>query len=174
MSSSNFQLEQSIQEDDELRNIETLYEFMEWTKQLTNRQNWQSQYLFRGVTRKCYELEASALRRLLPKDRNIASLLDITRELIRDARDQGHGEKDGRRLHDLEILAELQHIGAATCLIDFSRSVLVALWIACQKSSKEPQEDGKVCAIRSHDSGGTREFKTISHDLVKEDISYFF
>ena len=174
MSSSNFQLERSIQEDDELRNIETLYEFMEWTKQLTNRQNWQSQYLFRGVTRKCYELEASALRRLLPKDRNIASLLDITRELIRDARDQGHGEKDGRRLHDLEILAELQHIGAATCLIDFSRSVLVALWIACQKSSKEPQEDGKVCAIRSHDSGGTREFKTISHDLVKEDISYFF
>ena len=174
MSSSNFQLEQSIQEDDELRNIETLDEFMEWAKQLTNWQNWESQYLFRGLTKKCYELEASAWRRLLPKDRTIASLLDITRELIRDARDQGHGEKDGQRLHDLEILAELQHIGAATCLIDFSRSVLVALWIACQKSSKEPQKDGKVCAIRSHDSGGTREFKTISHDLVKEDIGYFF
>ena len=101
MSSSNFQLERSIQEDDELRNIETLYEFMEWTKQLTNRQNWQSQYLFRGVTRKCYELEASALRRLLPKDRNIASLLDITRELIRDARDQEKFEGTTRRWQGL-------------------------------------------------------------------------
>ena len=76
--------------------------------------------------------------------------------------------------HDLEILAELQHIGAATCLIDFSHSVLVALWFACQKSSKEPQEDGKVCAIRSYDSDGTPQFKTILHDLVKEDIGYFF
>ena len=74
----------------------------------------------------------------------------------------------------MEILAELQHIGAATCLIDFSRSVLVALWIACQKSSKELQEDGKVCAIRSRDSDGTPRFNEISHDLVKEDIGYFF
>ena len=157
-----------------MRTIETLDQFMKWAKQLTSWQYWDSQYLFRGLTKKCYELEASACRRLLPTDRNITNLRNITKELIRDARDQGHGEKDGRRLHDLEILAELQHIGAATCLIDFSRSVLVALWIACQKSSREPQEDGKVCAIRSHDSDGTRQFKTISHDLVKEDIGYFF
>ena len=154
--------------------IETLDQFIKWAKQLTSWQYWNRQYLFRGLTKKCYELEASACRRLLPTDRNITNLRNITRELISDARDQGHGEKDGRRLHDLEILAELQHIGAATCLIDFSRSVLVALWFACQKSSKEPQEDGKVCAIRSYDSDGTPQFKTIPHDLVKEDIGYFF
>ena len=157
-----------------MRIIETLDQFMKWAKQLTSWQYWDSQYLFRGLTKKCYELEASACRRLLPTDRNITNLRNITRELISEARDQGHGEKDGRRLCDLEILAELQHIGAATCLIDFSRSVLVALWIACQKSSKEPQEDGKVCAIRSYDSDGTPQFKIIPHDLVKEDIGYFF
>ena len=153
--------------------IETLDQFIKWANQLTSWQYWNRQYLFRGLTRKCYKLEASALRCLLPMDRNITNLRNITRDLIRDARDQGHGEKDGRRLHDLEILAELQHIGAATCLIDFSRSVLVALWMACQKNSKEPQEDGKVCAICSRDSEGTPLFNEISHDLVKEDIGYF-
>ena len=154
--------------------IETLDQFMEWARQLTRWQHWDSQYLFRGVTKKCYDLGASISRRLPPTDRNINHLRNITEELIDDAREQGHDEKNGRKLHDLELLAELQHIGAATCLIDFSRSVLVALWIACQESSKEPQEDGKVCAIRSYDSDGTPRFKTISHDLVKKDISYFF
>ena len=152
--------------------IETLDQFMEWASQLTSGQDWDSQYLFRGVTKKCYELEASISRRLPPTDRNINHLRNITEELIDDAREQGHDEKNGRKLYDLELLAELQHIGAATCLIDFSRSVLVALWIACQESSKDPQEDGKVCAIRSYDSNGTPQFKTISHDLTKEDISY--
>ena len=154
--------------------IETLDQFMEWARQLTGWDYWDSQYLFRGVTNKCYELEMSISRRLPPTDRNINNLRNITEELIDDAREQGHDEKNGRKLHDLELLAELQHIGAATCLIDFSRSALIALWIACQESSKEPQKDGKVCAIHSYDSDGTPKFKLISHDLVKEDISYFF
>ena len=146
--------------------IETLRQFIEWAEQFNDRR-----YLFRGLSKKCYELEASAYRRLLSMDRNINNLRDINRELISDARDQGHDGKDGRPLSDLEILAELQHIGAATCLIDFSRSLLVALWFACQESSTEPQGDGKVCAIRSDD---TSQFKKVTHDLVKKDIGYFF
>ena len=146
--------------------IETLDQFMEWIKPFND---WQ--HLFRGLSKKCYELEVSACRRLTPVNYNVNNLLDITSELISAARDQGHDEKNGRRLHDLEILAELQHIGAATCLIDFSRSTLVALWFACQESSREPQEDGKVCAIRS---GDTSRFKTITHDLVEKGIDCFF
>lgn len=32
---------------------------------------------------------------------------------------------------DLEILGDLQHNGAATCLVDFSRNILISLWFAC-------------------------------------------
>lgn len=35
--------------------------------------------------------------------------------------------------HDLEILAQLQHFGAATGLIDFTRQPSVALWFACNR-----------------------------------------
>ena len=45
---------------------------------------------------------------------------------------------------DLEILAELQHNGAATPLLDFSRNALAALWMAC---SSYLDNDGKVFAI---------------------------
>ena len=38
---------------------------------------------------------------------------------------------------DLEILADLQHNGAATCLVDFSKNVLVSLWFACNDKTVE-------------------------------------
>jgi hypothetical protein len=34
------------------------------------------------------------------------------------------------KLSDLELLLELQHYGAATGLVDFSRDFLIALWFA--------------------------------------------
>ena len=34
----------------------------------------------------------------------------------------------GRQLNDIELLAKLQHYGAATRLLDFSKNVLIALW----------------------------------------------
>ena len=37
----------------------------------------------------------------------------------------------------LELLAQLQHQGAATGLIDFTRQPLVALWFACNEADEE-------------------------------------
>ena len=55
---------------------------------------------------------------------------------------------------DLGILAQLQHEGSATSLIDFTANPLVALWFACQKwpdseevESKEEGQGGRVFAI---------------------------
>ena len=62
-------------------------------------------------------------------------------QLLDDARQKGFGLVDGRILHDLELLTELQHLGAATCLLDFTKSALVALYFAC--SAKPPAGDGK-------------------------------
>ena len=150
-----------------MRIIETLDQFMEWVKQFTDRQ-----YLFRGFSRECYKLEASISRRLSSQIHNTAAdLLNITKELIDSAREQGHDEKNGRTLHDLEILAELQHYGAATCLMDFSRNPLVALWFACQDSSEGEQKNGKVFAIGIDDPSRLEE---VTHDLIQQNIGYFF
>ena len=64
------------------------------------------------------------------------------------------------RLTDLELLAKLQHYGAATCLIDFTKLPLVALWMACQppkikdnrKSILNPQKLGRVIMFDGDDS----------------------
>ena len=34
-------------------------------------------------------------------------------------------------MSDLDILADLQHNGGSTCLVDFSKNVLTAIWFAC-------------------------------------------
>ena len=113
----------------------TVNEFIEWMAQFSD-----GQYLFRGVSTERHKIEASAYRRLPEIDRNNPKkLLKINKDLIMKARALGHDQKNGQQLSDLEILAELQHFDAATCLIDFSRSALVALWFACQQGSRGKQ-----------------------------------
>ncbi len=51
---------------------------------------------------------------------------------------------DGAQLKDLQRLSVLQHLGAATALLDFTESVLVALWFACAGC---PNEDGRVFVL---------------------------
>jgi len=144
---------------------ETINEFIEWAAQFSD-----GQYLFRGVSMESYKIEASAYRRLPEIDRNDPSqLLKINKDLIEKARSFGHDQRNGQQLSDLELLAELQHFGAATCLIDFSRSALVALWFACQQSTKG-DTNGKVFAVRHDDMV---LLKTVNPELMKEDIDYF-
>ena len=151
----------------ESRRVKTLSSFIKWAAQFND-----GQYLFRGVSRDSYKIEASAYRRLPEEQRNNpARLLRINQELIEKARLLGHDQKNGQRLSDLELLAELQHFGAATCLIDFTRSALVALWMACQQSTTG-EANGKVVAVRSDNLD---RFETVTPKLVtEEDIDYFF
>lgn len=130
--------------------VRTLSSFMNWAIQFTD-----GQYLFRGVSNDTYKIEASAYRRLPKEERgDPVKLLKITQELIDSARSLGHDRNEGQPRSDLELLAHLQHYGAATCLIDFTRDVMVALWMACQQSTKEKDKNvkkakGKVFAVRS-------------------------
>ena len=143
----------------------TINEFIEWAAQFSD-----GQYLFRGVSTESYKIEASAYRRLPEIDRNDPKkLLKINKDLIMKAKALGHDQKNGQQLSDLEILAELQHFGAATCLIDFSRSALVALWFACQQGSKG-EENGKIYAVRHDDMV---RLKTVNPDLITKEIDYF-
>lgn len=142
--------------------VRTLSGFMEWAIQFTD-----GQYLFRGVSNDTYKIEASAYRRLPKEDReDPGKLLTITQELIDSARSLGHDQNEGQPRSDLELLAHLQHYGAATCLIDFTRDVMVALWMASQQSTKEKDKKkkkakGKVFAVRSDNLS---QFRVVSDE----------
>lgn len=162
--------------------VRTLSGFLKWAEQFND-----GQYLFRGVRKKSYKIEAGACRRLPEVDRyNPAKLLKINQELIDKARLLGHDQLSGEQLSDLALLAELQHFRAATCLIDFTRNALIALWFACEQiatpespekkkktdsKDKVEETDGKVYAVRIDDPA---RFRTITSDLLKKDIDYFF
>lgn len=162
--------------------ISTLIDFIQWAEQFND-----GQYLFRGVRKKCYKIEAGAYRRLPEPDRyNPAKLLKINQELIDKARLLGHDQLSGERLSDLALLAELQHFRAATCLIDFTRNALIALWFACEqiatteteekekkidRKNKVEETDGKVYAVRIDDPA---RFRTITSKLLNKDLNDFF
>ena len=120
--------------------IKTLNEFIKWVESINP--NLESElYLFRGLSNEKYQIEASAWRRL-PSSYNRISLdefLEINRVLIKEARLQGHDYKNGRKLTDLEVLAELQHLGAATCLIDFTYSAQIAFGLLVNQIPIVPQ-----------------------------------
>ena len=149
-----------------VKEISTFAEFIEWAEQFPN-----GQYLFRGVSNEKYKIEASASRRLGENSSNPVKLLKLNEEVIKEARLQGHDEKNGRTLSDLELLAELQHYGAATCLIDFTHSAQVALWFACQQSSSKKQENGKVIAVHSDDPV---RFKKVTPQSLEKKLHCFF
>ncbi len=159
--------------------IKTLAEFMKWAKKFTP-----GEYVFRGVTNESYGIQASAYRRPQKNYRDFDKFLKINKDLVDETKLRGYHERDGRQLEDLEILAELQHYGAATCLIDFSYSAQVALWFACEPDSKTSQDcdcetsqdsenpliNGKVFAVHHRSSD---DFEKIDSKDLKKEIDDF-
>ena len=157
----------------ELTLVKSLNEFMEWASQFN-----QGGYLFRGVTNEEYNISASAYRRLEDVEGsdenraiNFEKFVQINRGLIRDVRLRDLDWKNGRKLRDLEILAELQHFRAATCLIDFTYNALISLWFACDQDSGNADKCGKVVAVRVDKE---HEFREVTLELLEKDIDYFF
>ena len=157
-----------MQKEEQMK-IATLDEFMGWTAELNYRG-----HLFRGLPKAEYETSAAAYRRVKQaigdenRDEYFEKFLQINRGVTKNVRLRGYARKNGRELKDLEILAELQHFGAATCLIDFTYNALVALWFACEQ---EPETDGKVVAVQT-DKG--HSFRDITLELLEKKIDYFF
>ena len=154
----------------ESKSVRTLKSYIAWAEQFND-----GEYVFRGVSNVKYLIEASTYRRLKDKDGNFnkqedgtpEKLLKINVEILEDARRQGHGGD----MKDLDLLAELQHRGAATCLIDFTKNPLVALWMACREGSRGGA-NGKIYAV---DISSQFTFQPVTFQLSQEkDIDYFF
>ncbi|MEE7624766.1 FRG domain-containing protein [Methylobacter sp. Wu8] len=105
--------------------------------------------MWRGQGDLDWPIHSSAYRRISsPSEGKLAS---YEQRLLEQATHNGYRFLDGRELSDMELLARLQHHGAATRLIDTSKSVLVALWFCCVS---EPNKTGALIGVHTDHLGG--------------------
>ena len=127
-----------------------------------------STHVFRGQSDAGWPLQSGASRRLTAEGFEEVNpyFLDEYLEYHRDLLDRArrvapYGQRD-RTNSPLQLLARLQHFGAATGLLDFTYSPLVALWFACEAPSRK----GKVFFV-SHDPPNTA---FVTPELEGQDI----
>ncbi len=145
------------------KSVKSVAEFTKWVGELEG-----GLFLYRGLADVSWDVEASAHRRL-KQSKNSPSQNVIPGEfqnyitnLLERTRRRGLGIQGGSDLSDLELLAKLQHNGAATCLIDFTENPFAALWFACNK----PGGNGKVVAIRTDQ---LEKFRELTHEQVRNE-----
>ena len=146
------------------KTIKTLTEFIKWAQEVGGRN-----VLYRGLAsdEHDYKLSASLHRRMARSEEKTiqqSRFARASRELVNQAKMEGHDREIGEQATDLDILAQLQHYGAATCLIDFTKNPLVALWFACQSPNNK---NGKSVAINTADAS---KYSIIGIDDIKKPI----
>jgi hypothetical protein len=89
--------------------------------------------------------------------------------LLAQATHQGYRQIGSRNLTDFELLARLQHHGAATRLVDATRSVLVALWFCV---ATRPETTGALIGIHSdHIGGNEAKANTDTYSALVEQLA---
>src|SRR6266404_2469373 len=86
--------------------------------------------MWRGQADISWPIHSTAYRRLASSRARISEsdVISYEENLLKHATHRGYRYLDGRELSDLELLARLQHHGAATRLVDATRSAFIALW----------------------------------------------
>ncbi|MFI8634279.1 FRG domain-containing protein [Microbacterium sp. NPDC077663] len=121
--------------------------------------NARQSFAWRGMSSADYRL-TSSLQRELGDETTEAKMRSAEVELLSAARDWGLGIGPGGYVDDLQLLADLQHYGIATRLLDFTSNPMTALWFACQ-SPKAPgvAKSGVLLALNTT---GMRQVSTMS------------
>ncbi|MDD5451052.1 MAG: FRG domain-containing protein [Desulfovibrionales bacterium] len=109
-------------------------------------------FTYRGQYCSSWSLEPGIIRKIKNTYNGIGESgllfrlsVDHLIEILKKARSNKYFSDD---ICDLNILAILQHYGAATPLLDFSNDPLVALYFACQPcKDKDAESDGNVFCI---------------------------
>lgn len=119
--------------------------------------------MWRGQANVDWRIDHSAYRRLALRNKNLTEqdLLIYENSLLKQATHKGYRQQNGRMLNDMELLALLQHHGAATRLIDFSRNVLIALWFAV---SSESENTGILIGLNTQNMAGYENGEVIIDD----------
>ena len=153
-----------------IKKVKTLNQLFKLFKEIEELKN----PIYRGHSSVEYELKSSAFRRLEKKykdDKNKLkrNLSSYHEQLVEEFKSNKYHQSEIGELCDLEILAKLQHYGAATCFLDFSKNIAVALWFAC--SSKE-DKDGRLYILKNIQD--IINYKIINSEQLKFDIATFF
>lgn len=122
--------------------------------------------MWRGQADINWRIDHSAYRRLTLNKKSITEkdLISYEDSLLRQATHKGYRHQNGRELNDIELMALLQHHGAATRLIDFSRNVLVALWFSI---CEEFEKTGILIGLNTQNLGGYENGYIVINDYKK-------
>lgn len=122
-------------------------------------------HMWRGQSNIDWRIDHSAYRRLLLTNNGKITERDIVHyetELLKQATHKGYRFQDGRVLSDFELLAKLQHHGAATRLLDFTRNALIAVWFC---TTKNVEKTGLLIGLHTDYLGG---YETENQDTEYE------
>lgn len=96
-------------------------------------------FAWRGVPDDKYRIVSSLYRSLTSSGSEAALTEEILRaeevRILGRAREWGLGGTGAQKVTDLQLLAQLQHHGVPTRLLDVTANPLTALWFACQEPS---------------------------------------
>lgn len=133
--------------------------------------------LYRGQSNAEWEVTSSAYRALVNYPCTPKVLCNYHKQLIESAILLHDSELKG--LDGLSLLVHLQHRGAKTMLIDYTRNPLVALWFACMDTSQHGQNyDGIVYILDEGNGYNTHitelECEKTINDLFNEDVEIVY
>lgn len=92
--------------------------------------------------------------------------------LLEPSRTKGFGVENGNNIPDLQLLAKLQHFGAATGLVDLTWDFLTSIWFASQtpRDETKKESDGMVFVVDLSESIGFRRLTNEEESLSIERI----
>lgn len=125
-------------------------------------------FLYRGHESTEWELQSGATQRIressdTPDEHpvDLEDFIEYHKTLIDTVRRKRWSSGNDNQIpSDLEILATLQHNGAATCLLDFTSRFDTALWFACRGKQ---DEDGAVFVF------GINEFNPAPYKITAQE-----
>lgn len=140
-----------------------------------NKKNINGKLIFRGQAVESWNVMSSAGRRLLKTNNNSQKdFITYHVNLITNARKYGYGElQAGSTLSDIEILAQIQHYGGATCLVDFSTNFLIALWMATEKKNSKCECEHYSIENKQKDSNGKVIWLNMGDEINQSNILYY-
>ena len=129
--------------------------------------------MWRGQSDISWPIHSSAYRRLALTEKKPTEndLIFYEKALLKQATHRGYRNPEGRHLSDLDLLARLQHHGAATRLVDATRSALVGLFFCAREN---PGKVGALLGIHTHFLGGYEgEPREDTYDEVMRELGNY-